>query len=182
MGESDKYPTVREVMDGDAPFSESAYHDPHTGMYTMGEDPEQPGIDFVQDTSTGLHLPKPKTKPITRIVLENGMPINVSESIDEVLDAIDAFKSTDKRLKFSGPAFADEPVYIERIAVKKIVLITQDYIDLKEVELSIKMKEYQQRMAADQLTGKSSGIATPPSGGVQLFPFGQVPNLNRRKR
>lgn len=179
MSDNDKYPTVREVMEGDAPFSENAFHNPQTGMYEMAEEPEAEGLEFRTDKATGLLLPQPKTKPITRIVLDTGLPINVSESVEEVLAAIDSL-GTQKRLRFSGPAFADEPVYLERAYVKKIALITQDYIDLKEVELSIKMKQYQQRMAETQLDSTDKPAIATPNVGFP-FPFGNTPPIKRRK-
>ena len=173
---SDQYPTVREVMEGASgvSFPAGAAHDPVTGMYTAPEPESAEMPDMVKDEQTGLFLPKPNMKVVTRLHFDTGMTMEVSESYETVRDAVAGHKSGD--LLFSGPVFPDDPVLIRSAYVKRIVVITVDYRDLKQIELTQRQNEYNMKMAARQM-GMSLDDETSPH-----IPTVAELNRNREQR
>ena len=146
MADDDRYPTVRQVLDGEASFPANARHD-ENGMYVM-PDPDPPP-DMIQAAS-GLFLPKPKTKAITRIVFDNGLPLDVSESMDEVRRILKEHKpGTDVVL--TGPVFEDEPVVILNAHVKAVRALVIDYKDISEIETSLKQREIDMELREKEL-------------------------------
>lgn len=130
-------------------YPAGATHDPATGMYTAPEPESAEMPDMVKDEATGLFLPKPDVKAVTRLHFDTGLVVDVSESYDDVYAAVKDHKSGD--LLFSGPVFPDEPVLIRSNHVKRITMITIDYRDLKQIEMAQKQNEYNLRMAARQM-------------------------------
>lgn len=152
MSVRDKHPTVREIMDGDAPFdAPGAHHDPDTGMYVSQDPPPTVTDDDMVKLTSGLFVPKPTSKQVTRLHFDTGLVVDVSESYEEVKDAVLNHKTGD--LVFSGPVFADEEVRIRGTHVKRIMMMTVDYRDLAEIELAIKTKEHNLAVARSQLLG-----------------------------
>lgn len=153
MGIGDRYPTIAEIQRGQAPFDVPAYHDEATGMYTAADVEPATVPDMIKDETSGLFLPKPKHKQVTRMHFDTGLVSDVSESWEEVDAAIKEHTGKGD-LRFSGPVFPDEPVIIRSAHVKRIMLITVDYRDLEEIELAIKVKEHNMRMARSQNLGR----------------------------
>lgn len=171
--------TVGEVLEGDAPFPGNAYHDPKTGMFVSPEPESVATTDMVQDVDTGLFLPKPKTKQVTRIFFNHGLVLDVSETVEEVLSKIGPAKPVHDCV-FTGPVFPDEPVIIRASHVKDICAVSVDYRDLDEIEAAIKQKELNLRMVKSQLSAQKSGIAPAAQAPVLPFPFDR--NGRRRGR
>lgn len=149
MSSSDKYPTIGEVLDGDAPFDSRAVHDAETGMYVMPEPPPTVSDADMLQTDSGLWLPRPSQKLVTRMMFRTGMMIDVSESHTAVLAAVNGHKTGD--LTFTGPVHADDKVVIKSSHVKDIAVITTASVDLKEIEVAMKQREYQLSMAQLQM-------------------------------
>lgn len=150
MSETDKFPTVKEIMEGadGVTYPDGAYHDPTTGMYVAPEPTPSDVPEMILDQKTGLHLPRPKWKQVTRLQFDTGLIIDVSEDHDTVYTAVKEHKTGD--LTFTGPVFND-PVVIRSSHVKRIMLITPEYRDLEDVELKFKQQEFNNRMIENQL-------------------------------
>lgn len=158
MSDADKYATEREILDGQAPFPEQAYHDPSTGMFVMPDpEPTVKSDDMVKDPGTGLFLPRPAKKIVTAIFFVSGLRLDVSEPYEDVLKAVSEHKTGD--LHFTGPIFANDPVVVRSSHVKSIIAITTDWRDLEEIELQMQQRDYATRMAKLQ-TGKPSMLDT----------------------
>jgi|ERR1700751_3118647 len=162
MSSTDKYPTITEVLDGDAPFSDRAVHDPNTGMYVMPEPPPTvPDADMLV-TDSGLFVPRPNAKTVTRLMFRTGMLIDVSESHDVVCKMVSAHKTGD--LKLTGPIHSDDVVMIKSAHVKDIAVITTATIDLKEIEVTIKQRQHALSMAQLQLLNQNHSKHSNQSG------------------
>lgn len=151
MSDSDKYPTVREILDGEAGFPSVAVHN-EDGMFVL---PDVTPPDMVKDEASGLYLPKPTTKQVTMIMFSTTTPITVSESIDTVDAAVTTHKTGD--LKFTGPVHSDDTIIIKSNHVKDIVALHVDWLDLEDVEVQMKARRYATQQAKSQLLGVSNG-------------------------
>lgn len=173
---SDQYPTVREVLDGDAEFPSNAYNNAD-GMLTVPE----PGPtvsdqdDYVQ--SGGMWLPKPKDqKQVTVIAIEGIGTLVVSNPIGEVREILKSTPASQDCV-FQGPVFPDEPTYLMATFRKKVGFLAIDYRDLDEIKLQQDQREYAKKLAKDQMIGAKSGLSVSPNNALP-FPF----NNQKRRR
>lgn len=146
MSDSDRYPTIREVLDGDAPFPANAYHN-EDGMYESPEPgPTVRDGDMVQDAESGLWLPKPDQKRVTQMCFKHsGNIIQVTEPFDEVRAEIAECRELQRDAMFTGPVY-DEPVCIPYEALADIQVISVEFRDLAELETAQRVKEHNLRM------------------------------------
>jgi hypothetical protein len=159
MTDRDKYPTVREVLEGKAEFTGRGYNDPETGMYTEPEPDPVIADDskMIQDIESGLYLPAPKQKQVTVIMFSTGQTLVVSDTYEETVKAMNT--TGDSVLK--GPIFPDEPVWVKGTHKKNVICITIDYRDLEEIELQQKVREHNKRMTKSQMSGVTHAGTIP---------------------
>jgi hypothetical protein len=146
MSQDDKYPTIRQIMDGDAPFPEQAF-DNDQGMRVLADPKED--HDMVKDGRSGLFLPKPTQKQVTQLCFDTGLTLTVSETYDEVCETLRELPEGMFAV-FTAPVFND-PVRIEWHAIQKLMAITVEYRDLKELETAEKQRELNLRLTEAQM-------------------------------
>lgn len=143
MGENDKYPTVGEILNGDAPFPTSQAAHNEQGMYAMPDTEGTTGSDDMVQTDSGLWLPRPTQKQVTRLHFKYGLVIDVSEPLDTVLDKLSDLRQMEAGSTriFTAPVFND-PVLVTSEAAKELLVISVEYRDLKEVEAAERAKQH----------------------------------------
>ena len=153
---SDNTPTYREVLDGDAPYPTKAFHN-NEGMYvTPNEEGTVGSSDMVQDKQTGLFLPAPTQKRVTRLFFDGGLTLEVSEGYDEVCETLRELSTGDDVI-FTGPVY-EEVVRITAHALSKLMALSIEYRDLAEIELAQRQRDLNMRMAEAQMTQQQTQL------------------------
>lgn len=163
MSLDDKYPRIKDVLDGNVDYPSTAF-DNDAGMRVMPDPGPVVDGDMIQDAATGLFLPAPTQKPITRLFFEGGAFFDVSESYDVVVHDIDIARARYHEdaengrmahdawygVVFTGPIYKT-PVRIEEYALRHLLCIVTEFIDLSKVELAQKQAELNARTMEAQM-------------------------------
>lgn len=134
-------------------FDPRAYNDDKDGMYKMPEPDNR--IDAFQDAS-GIWLPKPTGKEVTRIIWDiPGIATECSETPEKVLELLNA---TGEYVELTNPVI-DVPIKLNRAMAKKHCFILDIVFKDMEVEKqNVQAFELQKRQQAQQL--KQARVST----------------------
>jgi hypothetical protein len=121
---------------------------------------------FERDEQSGILLPKPKGKSVRMLVMSGGMPLEVTETMDEITAKIDHANQSDQTwVEFTDPSFG-EHILVPLAAFNSLLWILEGWKDMSAAAEQIKQRDLAMRRQGSP---------------IQQVPAGVVP-LNREQR